>query len=408
MATENKPYHQEEGKDPCRPDEESDVGKLWNRMHPPGILSQASAFFGGDPTSGWVSAEDGAEITEDDDPKRIADLLSLDDERAISVLRLLDSTESYTDFAAGCRDLLPEFSMESFSDIVKKALEAVIAWLKTLPGTIFGELANLELVARYLEFKAQNLKVLARDKSMSMATPKAPLIIDTRIQSLAVRYKPVQDIQALLTGLRIMQNTITTYYDYAGGLVRQAERLVAAFGNYDNMHSVMSDASPASLARSNAFFPAQGVSDVYNTPHLLGCVRLQLTFRDNGDRLRLIQSDVIDRPLPPSIEFRRFNLQASDQCLDMIIAMSQYLQKQNTIAIRKRRIDKINQLTGQLERLNRQFNNTESNDLLRDQRAQITQIEHFVDWFSNPYRELYGNTCRTLRAALNVCERNAM
>ena len=110
----------------------------------------------------------------------------------------------------------------------------------------------------------------------------------------------------------------------------------------------------------------------------------------------------------PSIEFKRFNLQASDQCLDMIVSMSRYLQSQNTIAIRKRRIEKINQLTNQLERLSRQFNTTESSELLRDQRAQITQIEHFVDWFSNPYRELYGNTCRTLRAALNVCERNAM
>lgn len=35
------------GVDPYRPENESAIGKLWNRMHPPGILSKAYALYGG-------------------------------------------------------------------------------------------------------------------------------------------------------------------------------------------------------------------------------------------------------------------------------------------------------------------------------------------------------------------------
>lgn len=47
VAAEQYVIQVQEGVDRERPESNSDVGKLWNRMHPPGILSQAYAAYGG-------------------------------------------------------------------------------------------------------------------------------------------------------------------------------------------------------------------------------------------------------------------------------------------------------------------------------------------------------------------------
>lgn len=397
-----------------RMDGDTDIERLHNRLNPPGALGLAAQHFGG--TSGpYYSTEEGYGRYSNEamgDPAVIAHVLSVDTEAATSALRLLDSTEAFDDHPPLEVDFLNlSVSEEDFALNTIKALKTIYDWSKVTARNILSDMTNYELVARYLEFHAENLKVTSKGRGRTLAGNE-PLLIKTRIASLSVRYAPVKDITNLLTALRVLTNTVKDYYGYNNDeLLKVADRLPGLTGDAEVMAQALSLVSPAKLMQSNTFRPAQNGADQYVSPHLLGCHRVSLKVQESSGALdrrytvRLVPSDTAPRPLPANIEFKRFHQTTMDQCLNLIADLARYMQSVNTPAIRQRRLGRLDRLAVLTQRLTREVQSGKYDQ--KNHSKVIGLINQYNDWINNPYKELYGLACRDLRAVLNVCEINS-
>lgn len=395
-------------------DGDSDIEKLHNRLNPPGVLGVAARFFGG-MSQGYYSGED---ITNTDEelgmnPKYIAELLSTDDESTLSVLRLLDSVEDYETEHPISTDLFSmEFSQEDLMSNSVSALKTIFNWSKKVAKTVFSEMTNYELVARYLAFNAANIQTLSRDRRTSQIYDNKPMVINTRIANLSVRYEPVKDVPSLLTALRIMVNVTKDYYSYnSEELLKVADRLPQLLSNIDQFESTLHNCSPARLFRSSSF--RQGTDpSLHVSQHMLGCHRVSIKTQssngvlDNRYTVRLVPSDINPRPLPAQIEFRRFPLPAMDQVLRLVIDLAEYLQEINTPMIRQRRMARLERIAMVTQKVAKEIES--GNFDSEHHRKVIALVNQYNDWITSPYKELYGLVCRNLRAVLNVCEINAM
>lgn len=393
---------------------DSDIEKLHNRLNPPGVLGVAASFFGGMNT-GYYSGEDFNTLSDEElgnNAKYIADLLSVDDENAMSVLRLVDSAEEFEAHPIDVDLLQLEISQEDMAATSLKALKTILGWTKSVAKQLFNEMTNMELVARYLSFHAANIQTLAKDRRGTTAfSNSAPLIVNTRIANLSVRYNPVKDVASLLMALRTLSVTTKGYYAYNNDdLLKIIDRLPSLLGDADNLESAISGVSPAKLLRNGSFFPGQDTG-VQVSGHLLGCHRLSVKTQDGVGMLdqrytvRLIPSDLSPRPLPEKIEFPRFTIQAMDQVLNLVQDLANFLQEVNTPMIRQRRMARLERL-GLIT--NRVAKEIESGNFDAERhRKVIAVVNQYNDWITSPYKELYGLVCRDLRAVLNVCELNA-
>ena len=393
---------------------DSDIERLHNRLNPPGTLGVAASFFGGMNT-GYYSGEDANTQTDEElgnNAKYIADLLSVDDERAMSVLRLIDSAEDFEPHPIDVDLLQLEISQEDLAANSLKALKTIFGWTKSMAKQIFNEMTNLELVARYLSFHAANIQTLARDRRGTTAfTNSDPLILTTRIANLSVRYAPVKDVAGLLTALRILNVTTKGYFDYNNDdLLKIVDRLPSLLGDADSLESAISGVSPAKLLRNGSFYPGAD-NGVQQSGHLLGCHRLSVRTQDGVGMLdqrytvRLVPSDITPRPLPDRIEFKRFTIQAMDQVLNIVVDLAEYLQEVNTPMVRQRRMARLDRLALITTRVAREIE--AGNFDPERHRKVIAVVNQYNDWITSPYKELYGLVCRDLRAVLNVCELNA-
>lgn len=395
-------------------DGDSDIEKLHNRLNPPGVLGVASRFFGG-MSQGYYSGED---ITSTDEelgmnPKYIAELLSTDDESTLSVLRLLDSVEDYETEHPISTDLFSmEFSQEDLMSNSVSALKTIFNWTKKVAKSVFSDMTNYELVARYLAFNAANIQTLSRDRRTSQIYDNKPLVINTRIANLSVRYEPVKDVPSLLTALRIMVNVVKDYYSYNGEeLLKIADRLPQLLSNIEQLESALHNSSPARLFRSSSFSQSTDPS-LHVSQHILGCHRVSIKTQssngvlDNRYTVRLVPSDINPRPLPAQIEFRRFPLPAMDQVLRLVIDLAEYLQEINTPMIRQRRMARLERIALVTQKVAKEIES--GNFDSEHHRKVIALVNQYNDWITSPYKELYGLVCRNLRAVLNVCEINAM
>lgn len=397
-----------------RMDGDSDIEELHNRLNPPGVLAQAYSVTGGQNTGYYSLEEHYGRYSTDElvDPKVIAQLLSTDTERASTVLRLLDSTEDFEPHPEPL-DLFPlEISQEDASVKALNALKTIVRWTKKAANDIFNEMSNYELVARYLKFTAENLKVSGNDRR-GQPVGYSPLKINTRIVNLSVRYEPVKDVAALINALRIMSNVTHDYYGYNDRtLVDFVDRIPPIATSPENLASELNRVSPSVLIRSNSFRSSSDGSGVFVSPHLLGCNRLSIKTSQSVDGLiqrysvRLTPSDTAPRPLPSEIVFKRFTLPAQRQALQLIIDLSDYLLSVNTLASRQRRMARAEKIRVIVERLAKQIENGEMTNHTHSQ--VISLINQYNDWVTHPHKELYGLVCRNLRAALNVCSVNAM
>lgn len=392
---------------------DSEIEKLHNRLNPPGALALTYRFFGGI-SEGYYSGED-IHTPEDEmgmNPQYFAELLSTDNESAIAALRLLDSCEEFGEHPKPIDLFSLEISQEDLAQNSVKALKTIFGWTKTVAKNIFNEMTNYELVARYLAFHAENVKVLARDRRKSTQYDNKPLAINTRVANLSIRYEPVKDIAALVTALRILTNVTKDYYGYNDeNLLKLADRLPSMLNDLEVLQSTLSANSPAKLFRTNSFYPGSQ-PDTHVSAHLLGCHRVSIKSQETNSGLdarytvRLVQSDITPRPLPPTIEFKRFNIQAMDQCLKLIVELAEFLQEINTPMVRQRRMARLDRIGLMTTRLAKEIEGGEF-DAERHRKV-IALVNQYNDWITSPYKELYGLVCRNLRAALNVCEINAM
>lgn len=409
MSSENEVEHVE-----YRMDGDTDIERLHNRLNPPGALGLANKAFGGQ-SEGYYSMEEhlGKYSSEElVDPKVIAGILSSDTDQATSALRLLDSCEEFAGHPILLDELSVELSQEDMASNSLNALKTIYSWTKKVANNIFDEMTNYELVARYLEFTAENLRVTSRDRRGTQGGNR-PLKVETRIANLAIRYEPVKDIASLLMAIRVMTNVTREYYSYNGDeLSKLAERIPQLMADPEQLAVAMSQVGPSKLARSNVFRPSSFNDGSYVSPHILGCHRLTIRTQESIDLMdrrfsvRLIPSDTVPRPLPPTIEFRRFPITTQDQALKMVAELAKYLQSINTLVVRQRRMSRIEKVGMVVQRLTKEIESGRFNST--HHRRVIAMVNQYNDWVANPYKELYGLVCRNLRAVINVCEINAM
>jgi len=394
-------------------DGESDIEKLHNRLNPPGTLALAYNYFGGMST-GYYSGEDFHTLNDEEignNASYIAQLLSTDNDTALSVLRLVDSTEAFEDHPKPIDLDLFTVSQEDMATNSLKALKTIFGWTKSVAKQIFNEMTNMELVARYLAFHAQNIETMSRDRRTSSQFNNKPLVVSTRVANLCLRYEPVKDAGALLTALRILNNTARDYYDYNNDdLLKVADRLPSLLHDADVLQGALTGVSPAKLFRSASFYPASE-PETHVTAHLLGNHRLSVRTQygtgllDQRFTVRLVPSDIAPRPVPNAIEFKRFSMQTMDQILRQVQDIAKRLLDINTPLTRQRRMARIERISLLSSKIAREI---QTNGFEADRhRKVIALVNQYNDWIVSPYRELYGLICRDLRAVLNVCELNA-
>jgi hypothetical protein len=395
-------------------DGETDIEKLHNRLNPPGTLALANRFFGG-MSEGYYSGEDATGMTDEElgnNAKYIAELLSVDNDNALSVLRLVDSVESYEQHPVLDMDLFStEISQEDLANNSLRALKTIFGWTKSIAKQVFNEMTNYELVARYLAFHAANIKTLARDRRQSSQFNNKPLVVATRIANLSIRYEPLKDAAGLLTAMRIMTNITKDYYGYNNDdLLKVADRLPSLIHDADLLQGALVNASPAKLFRSTSFYSGSE-PDTHVTGHMLGCHRMSIKTQystgllDQRFTVRLVPSDTTPRPVPSQIEFKRFTVQAMDQVLNQVIDLTSFLQEINTPMIRQRRMARIERISLLSSKIAREIESGQF-DAERHRKV-IALVNQYNDWIITPYKELYGLVCRNVRAVLNVCELNA-
>lgn len=397
-----------------RMDGDSEIEELHNRLNPPGVLAQAYSVTGGQNTGYYSLEEHYGRYSADElvEPKVIAQILSTDTERASEALRLLESTEDFTEHPQYLDELPLEISQEDASVKALGALKTIVKWTKRIANDIFNEMSNYELVARYLKFTAENLKVTSADRR-GKGVDYSPLKIDTRVINLSVRYEPVKDATALINALRILGNVTRDYYNYnSNNLVGLSDRINQLSNDPHLLATELSKVSPSVLIRGNSFRSSQGDGGLFVSPHLLGCNRLSVKTSQNANGIlqrysvRLIPSDITPRPLPREIEFKRFPYPVQRQVLQQIIDISDHLLTVNTLSIRQRRMARAEKIRIAVEQLAKQIENGQMSSQTHSQ--VIGLINQYNDWVTHPYKELYGLACRDLRAALNVCTVNAM
>lgn len=395
-------------------DGDSDIEKLHNRLNPPGTLALANNFFGG-MSQGYYSGEDFNVLTDEqvsNNAKYIAELLSIDNENALSVLRLVDSTEDYHSHPPIDPDLFSvEISQEDIAQSSLSALKTIFDATKSIAKQVFNEMTNMELIARYISFHASNIQTSARDRRNTTRFANTPLEVNTRIANLSIRYEPVKDVAGLLTALRILGNVTRDYYSYNNdNLLKVADRLPSLIHDADQLQGALVNFSPAQLFRTTSFYPGNE-PETHVTAHLLGCHRVSIKTQystgilDQRFTVRLVPSDTTPRPLPDKIVFKRFTMQSMDQVLRQVKEIADFLQEVNTPMIRQRRMARIERLSLLTTKVAREIQ--ESGFDSERHRKVIALVNQYNDWITSPYKELYGLVCRDLRAVLNVCELNA-
>lgn len=358
-------------------------------------------------------------LPNDSEVKSLAQLLDTDDETASRILLLVDSTEALRDNARAMDGILPELALEGFGDGMR-FFDAILTWLKTVAEALFDEMSAHELAARAVEFKAANLKVSSRDRRQNPSNNQ-PLKITTRVQSLCINYRPVRDVAQLLGTLRYMGEVVNEYYRFNQAVAQGLPGVLSAARNYrDPMQLVgqLEGRSPLGLLANSAVLTSGDEPGSYASHHLMGGYRLVVTNRGNsGETLaqvksttvRLKTSSVTPLPYPAQVVLPRFNLTTSDQVLSTIISQAKTLQGLNTLVIRQQRKGKLRELINAIEGLRRiASSNAGDSTIVGLVEQAATLLEAYSDWMSNPYIGLYSLACRNLRAALNVCEQNAM
>lgn len=243
-------------------------------------------------------------------------------------------------------------------------------------------------------------------------------IIDTRVQNLCVKYKPISDPQFLLIQLKTLSSVVSAVYAYLNHSVYGCFEEVIKFDPFaDDIEELalkMLPCSPASMA-GNPKFANQGMA-IYS-PQLLGNQQIVIdNKRPDSSPLDQILACCMSiqpaerepRAAPPEIKYTKFGLSLEQSLVREVIGIATKLSDVNTI---NRRTVRRNRLTLITERLN--YLNKRITDITLDEpsivhvRNYIRVLEVYSGWIASPYVGLIALTHRNLTAILNVCEGNA-
>lgn len=366
--------------------------------------------------------KDEAPLTE---PEQLALLLDDQQEDVDAALMLLDGTESFAEAAPGEQDyLLPQLSVEGFDEILRKFWEHVRRFARGVVDTLTNDNRASLTACRVLGFQAENLRIESRQALAKPRSTGQKLLIRSHITALSVFYRPPAKVGDITAHLKNLEKVLVDYYEYVdrvltpgmirlSGLIRRIDPLAESFiEDTQRIKSELEKLSPA-VALGRQF---EGRSTNLMGPHLMGNVRLAAqglpsnpTLNEiNQSRVYLRHSELTPRRMPEQIALPKFNLLASDQCLDQVIRMTKVIRASLESGTAAKRGRALKELTGTVDRFVSRAGELE--DGRRQEKEEAQAIANAVraagQWLQNPYHGLTTNALRAMRGALLVCRRN--
>src|SRR5690606_32351768 len=116
-------------------------------------------------------------------------------------------------FSADSYILPMELSNEDMAGTTLSVLKSIGTIVKNTADTMLSEMSALEVAARYIGFKANNLTVMSKDRRYG-DSKQSSFTVNTRIANLSVKYYPCTDYGMLNTAFGILFNSVKPYLSY--------------------------------------------------------------------------------------------------------------------------------------------------------------------------------------------------
>lgn len=318
-------------------------------------------------------------------------------------------------------------SNEGFVETVKAIVEMILKWLAKLKEWWKQYFNEVTLGLVQLRMHAEGLLDLSADAISKRGKDAGPMKFVDRIPSLSIYYKPVTEITSYISALLYMFRTVKPYYDWmARAMEPTVSRLAGVLGGLrlddfdeDDLNRLLGpleSVNPGKLATTLQLRAGeQDRSTLYSKP-LLGNVSIALSGMSDADsigayntiQLRLA-STPNEREIPREVKFARFAANYSEQCLEQILEVIEYLQGVYSPASMGKREAILKALEASTKRLGQALSgNVEGdNDTKRNLEDALRLSKTLSNWLVSPYQELTTNTIRVLRAGCMVCKANA-
>lgn len=310
------------------------------------------------------------------------------------------------------RDGKRTLSLEVDGSEFIRLIERILRYLGKMIDDVFDGSAASAIALSRVHSRAE--EILLNSRSVRRSTQKIDFDIDTRIQNLCVKYKPVKDPQVLLQHLKVLNNIVSDVYRYLTYTVWNCYQDVVQFDprndDFDELAASMINSSPVVLSGNGRFIPS-GLQ--IRSPQLLGCQQIIIQDRrpdgSNLDRvlasnMYLEHAEAEPRPLPEKITYDRFGISLEQSILKEVIDIVSTIAKYNTVnrrAVRRSRMEQMRLKIRDLQQM------TESVTHGEHFTNYIRLLEVYSGWMMSPYVGLIALTHRNLTAVLNVCEGNS-
>lgn len=319
-------------------------------------------------------------------------------------------------------------SNEGFAETVKAVVEMILKWLAKLKEWWDQYFNEVTLGLVQLRMHAEGLLDLSADAISKRGKNAAPMVFVDRIPSLSTYYKPATDITGYIGGLTLLFRTIKPYFDWmTRAMEPTASRLAGVLGglrvddfdedDIDRLLGPLESVNPSKLATSLQMRGGENDTATLYSKHLLGNVTLALTGVSEVDSiaaynhisLRLV-STPNERAVPQELKFARFATNYSEQCLEQILDVIDYLQDVYSPQALGKRTAILKSLESSTKRLGDALvRNTNGDSKVKSNLEDALRLAKTLSgWLVTPYQELTTNTVRVLRAGCMVCKANAM
>lgn len=345
----------------------------------------------------------------------LSELMENDPEMAKEIVYLMGGVESFRNVNRSTRFPL-SISVEEGNYNIKAVIEKIIGYLVSLLEDIFSGSTAGALAVEGVVSRAEN--TLLNSRTARRNHQKNEFIIDTRIQNLSVRYRPISDPQQLLIQLRILNGVVKAVFTYLTHSVFSGFNDLIAFDptrdNLDDLANKLVSSAP-SVLKGDSKFINNGFT--INSPQLLGNQQIVINNRRPDAHalesilacnMALQTAEEQPREIADNIEYRKFGVSLEQSIIREVIDIATTLSNYNTLNRRTIRRNRLKLITQRLNNLNTTVDSGEATEeTILNIRNYIRVLEVYSGWVSSPYVGLIALVHRNLTAVLNVCEGNA-
>lgn len=344
--------------------------------------------------------------------KELSALMESDPLLEQEILYLSGGVESYKDRNQSTKFPLT-FSLEESNSTMAKVIERILRYLQNMIKDVFDGSAASAVIMSKVHSRAEELAISAR--SAKRNSQKVEFTIDTRIQNLSVKYKPINDPQVLLQHLKVFNTIIGDIYRYLTvtvyGCFEDLIKFDPLTDSIEGLAASVVNSSPAQLMNTGRFIN-QGLQ--LSSPQLLGNQRIVVTNkRPDGSPLdkllacnmTLENAEQEPREIPASIKYNRFGVSLEQSLIREVISVIQTLGQYNNLNRRSIRRQRMQLVVDRLAAIQKMADTVDA-ESSPNVHNYIRMLEVYSGWMMSPYVGMIALTHRNLTAVLNICEGN--